>query len=150
MCLTIVLTASAAWADVSVTIQSDPIGATLYEQIDGVLKMWGYTPFKLKYKTPRRWSGCTSTKPLRVRWISGAEANIESLQLCAQTGKNQQFTFMRPVGVPGVEIDGEMAIAMMKQQNVPAPVYIPPPPPAKTPTTCTPTVIGNMVRTRCY
>lgn len=147
MCVVLVLTASVVRADVTVTFQSDPIGATLYEEIEGVLKMWGYTPFRLKYKTPRRWSGCMDSKPLRVRWVSGAEANIDRLQLCSQVGKNQQFTFLRPLGVPGVEVDGQMAIAILQRQSVPQPVYVPP---ARTPTACTSTAIGNTVSTRCY
>jgi hypothetical protein len=141
-------TSYAAANDVKVTFQSDPTGATLYEDSAGSQKLWGYTPVVLKYQVPKRWNACMALKPLKVRWASGAEASI-TLNVCPQTGKNQQFVFQRPTGVAGLELDVQFAIAMLRNAAIaaeaPAPVYIPP-----APKHCTSTVIGNQVFTNCY
>ncbi len=141
-------TSYAAANDVKVSFLSDPTGATLYEDNAGSLKLWGYTPFVLKYQVPRRWKACVALKPLKVRWVSGAEASI-TLEVCPQTGKNQQFVFQRPTGVPGLELDVQFAIAMLQNARLAAPppaaVYIPP-----APRHCTSTAIGNQVFTNCY
>jgi hypothetical protein len=135
--------------EVKVTFLSDPTRATLYEEVGGSQKTWGYTPVILKYQVPRKWNACMALKPLKVRWASGAQASI-TLSVCPQTGKNQQFVFQRPTGVPGADIDAQFAIAMLQNParaaaEAPAPVYIPPIyiPPA--PRHCTSTVIGNQV-----
>lgn len=134
-------------ADVKVTFQSDPPGATLYsEDIPGTLKLWGYAPLILKFQVPRNWKDCIHTNPMRVRWLSGAEAAVSGIELCPQVGKNQQFTFMRPAGIPGAEIDGQFAIQLMQRQAPPPSVYVPPPAPVH----CTSTVIGRQVFTNCY
>lgn len=155
--LSLVLALSTSYAeaaDVKVTFQSDPIGATLYEEVNGSQKLWGYAPFTLKFQVPRKWTTCMSLTPMTVRWVSGAQASI-TLSVCPQTGKNQQFTFQRPTGVPGVELDVQFAIAMMQNaaaaataaaQAAARPVYVPPPAPKH----CASTVIGNQVFTDCY
>jgi hypothetical protein len=141
-------------ADVKVTFLSDPPGAVLYsEEVPGSPKQWGYTPYFLKFSVPKKWSECSHTPPLRVRWLSGAEASIEALTLCPEFGKNQQFTFMRPSGAPGAEVDGQFAILLLQQQASapPPPAYIPPPvEPVRLPTHCTSTVIGTQIFTNCY
>jgi hypothetical protein len=134
--------------DAKVTFQSDPPGATLYEvrDEDGTAKPWGYTPRVLEYPAPTKWTECMNTRPVRVRWLSGAEAELDSLQLCPKDGKKRQFTFMRPAGVPGAEIDGQFAL-QLGEKNAPKPsVYVPP---AK-PTFCTSRLIGTQVFTNCY
>lgn len=146
------LPSNAAANDVKVTFQSDPTGATLYEEVNGSQKLWGYAPITLKYQVPRKWKACMSLNPLKVRWASGAEASI-TLSVCPQTGKNQQFTFQRPTGVPGLELDVQFAIAMLQNaaaaaaaQAAAEPVYIPSPAPMH----CTSQVIGSQVFTNCY
>lgn len=138
-------------ADVKVALRSDPPGAMVYTGPlpagSDQVKAWGYAPLVLKWAVPRRWNSCLQTEPIRVRWLSGAEATIPSLQLCPQTGKNQQFTFMRPTGVPGVEIDGQFAVQLLQQAPAaPAAVYAPSPQPVH----CTSTLIGRQVFTNCY
>jgi hypothetical protein len=149
--LSLALSISTSYAeanDVKVTFLADPTGATLYEEVNGSYKLWGYTPLILKWQVPRKWSTCVALSPMKVRWVSGAEASI-TLKVCPQTGKNQQFVFQRPSGVPGAELDAKFAIATMRNATLavpppPAPIYIP------HTTHCTSTVIGNQVFTNCY
>ena len=141
---------SAQAADVKVTFLSDPTGATLYEEVKGTQKLWGYAPVTLKWQVPRKWKACITLSPMKVRWVSGAEASI-TLQVCPQAGKNQQFVFQRPAGVPGLELDAQFAIEMLRNAALAAPPstpeYVAPPP---APQHCTSTLIGNQVFTNCY
>lgn len=96
----------------TVTISSDPVGATLYSGD----RNWGYTPFRLKWDLGKRFfkdGRCSTTEPIKVRWASGGEASLPALVLCAQQGKNQQFTFVRPDS-PGREIDALFAIELAR------------------------------------
>lgn len=145
---TLTVATSAHAADVKVTFQSDPPGATLYTVLNDTPRLWGYAPIVMKWGVPKKWTTCLQTEPILVRWLSGAEARIDTLRLCPQVGKNQQFSFIRPTGVPGVEIDGQFAVQIL-QQRAPAPVIIPPyVPPAQT--HCTSQIIGRRVVTNCY
>jgi hypothetical protein len=139
MLFVVVLTLAATTeaATVTVTYLSDPPGATLYEEIDAVLKPWGYTPFKLKYDVPSKWTGCIRTNPMQVRWMSGAMWNLRSVELCANLGKNQRFTFLRPPGVPGRDVDAQFAHKLARQHETPAPL------PATPPSDCL-TAVGSL------
>ena len=93
-------------------VVTDPAGATLYANDSG--QLMGYAPFELKYELPRGFfkdGRCTTLQGLKVRWASGAEASINGLQACAQSGKRQQFVFVRP-DVPGRAIDAEFALRL--------------------------------------
>lgn len=96
----------------TVTYQSDPPGALLYE--GG--KQWGYAPFALRYEPSAEFlkGGCMVLRPSMVRWASGAEASIPSLSVCASNGKKQQFVFLRPNEIPGRDLDA-MFYAQMQQ-----------------------------------
>ena len=136
-------------ADVTVTIQSDPPGATLVsEDKPDTFKLRGYAPVTLKDPLPMKWSECLRTSPLRVRWLSGAEASVTGSSGCPQAGKNQQFTFVRPVGAPGAEIDGRFAVQWMQRQAPPPANVIEEP--AYHATHCTSSVIGTQVFTTCF
>jgi hypothetical protein len=78
----------------------------------------GYAPIRLQYKPPQSFlsgAACWDVQPSMVRWATGAEASITSLRVCPQYGLNQQFVFVRPTGLPGREVDAQ--IAMQLQQN---------------------------------
>ena len=104
----------------NVTYHSDPQGAALYE--GG--RFFGYTPVTLQYPLAHltmETGQCVAVQPLAVRWASGAEASIENLQACPINGYFQQFSFIRPTGVAGREMDVQFALererlAIMQQQ----------------------------------
>lgn len=105
----------AGCASLRVTYHSEPEGALLYE--GGTL--WGVTPMTLKYQMPStftRQGDCLTLRPSTVRWASGAEASIPGLQVCPQQGREQQFVFARPTGLPGRELDVQVAIQSLQNQ----------------------------------
>lgn len=115
-CLIVVLaTATPAWADsVTVLFSSDPIGASVYANSNE--QPFGYAPVTLKYELPKgflKGSACQTMQPVKVRWVSGAEAQIEP-DICPGSGKKQQFVFQRPVQVPGADIDATFAIQVQQ------------------------------------
>lgn len=149
------LAPSASFArDVTVTlvVYSDPVGATVYA--NGGEQRMGYSPMKLKFKFPSsRWSttsGCRTVQAIKVRWASGAEASVEHVTLCPESGKSQQLTFLRPKEIPGVEMDAAFALEIERgiaaQEAAVEAVIIPP---VGTPVTCHSQVIGNQVFTNC-
>lgn len=151
----ILLIPSIASADVRLYLLSQPGGASVFQgfrQLDGTLVYQPMASGEFVYKTPRRWTECLRVNPIKVRWISGAEAVVEDLQLCPAQGKKQQFVFMRPEGVDGALIDAQYALALLQAQTA----NTPPPPPAVYPTYtppttthCTTQVIGYQIFTRC-
>jgi hypothetical protein len=145
---------------VRVTYHSDPPGATLYQDGQPI----GKTPTTLTYQaTPAfKSGGCQQLRGTLVRWVSGAEASISSLNVCASTGWGQQYTFTRP-SVPGLDVDANFALqlqrnAILRDQansaatanllqaiQPPAPAYSP-----RRPIDCTSRRIGNTVQTDCW
>lgn len=153
--LAFVLIPSLAYADVRLYLLSQPGGASIFQgvpQADGTVVYQPMASGEFKYKTPRRWKECPKVWPIKVRWISGAEAVVEDLQLCPAQGTKQQFVFMRPEGVEGALIDAQYALALLQAQTAstppPAPLAWPTYTPPKT-TRCTTQVIGNQIFTRC-
>ena len=126
-----------------VTVYSDPPLATIYQ---GSQKM-GVAPVELSYKLSEEQirAGSASVSGLTARWVSGATAEINSLNLSLANGKAQQFTFVRPQSYPGVEMDVQYvseyrrafmnalpALLLLQQQQPPpqiptVPAYRPPP-----------------------
>lgn len=96
---------------IEVTYHSDPPGASVYE--NG--RYWGVAPLKLKYALPGKFKECTTLNPVMVRWVSGAEASIDDLKACPENGKKLQFSFLRPTGIPGADIDARYAADLMHQ-----------------------------------
>lgn len=110
------LSASPVFADkVKLTIISDPAGATVY--VNQSKQLMGYAPSTIEYEFERdffKHGRCERIQPLTVRWASGAEASIDTLQLCGSTGKNQQFVFVRPADVPDRELDVLFALELQR------------------------------------
>lgn len=137
-----------------VTYESDPQGATLYQ--DG--QPFGQTPVTLTYQSDAGFQGggCQSLKGTTVKWASGANASIAFLSACANVGRNQRFVFVRPDG-PGREIDANFALQSQRnnimQQQVDAQnsPFIPMPliqiPQQRN---CTTRQVGDRLITNCY
>lgn len=96
----------------SVTYLSDPPGAVLYEGQQN----FGYTPKTLYYQVTQEAekNGYKILRGTSVQWASGAAASIPSLRCDLRIGLNQQFTFMRPKGIPGLEADYRFALELEK------------------------------------
>ncbi len=120
----------------------------------------GYTPITLEYNASEDFKkgGCMMLRPPMVRWASGAEASVQSLQACASTGYEQGFVFLRPTGLPGRELDVQFSlererIRIMNEQNAiqlfnalnqqNRPII------TQTPVNCESQVIGNNIYTNC-
>ena len=157
-----------------VTYHSDPEGAMLYQNGSRPL---GYTPVRLKYESPKEFrdgTACATLQPTQVRWVSGAIAEIDSLQACSVNGGEQSFVFARPTGVksdafpngapvPGLEIDLQFAfqrelLARLDAQAAAQATSdawarlaasVSPPPIIRRPLSCTSLVIGQQVFTNC-
>lgn len=107
---------SACARTLKVTYHSDPEGAMLYAN-EG-RQLIGYAPVTLQYKPSEMYlsgQGCMSLQGSLVRWASGAEASIPTVNACPQVGLNAQFVFVRPTGIPGREIDAQFALAVQQQ-----------------------------------
>lgn len=150
-------TALPASADVKLFVLSDPVGATVYYSTTGVGDPTTYAGMAgsgvyLKFKTPRRWKECVRSGPVKVRWVSGAEATLDTVEMCPAVGKNQQIMFVRPA-LPGVEIDAQYAGALLAAERASAPPPEAPPPttyqPLRMPRYCTSRLSGNRVVTTC-
>jgi len=107
---------------VAVTYNSDPPGASLYT----ANKLMGYCPTTLYYNiTPQnRQVGYMKLEETQVKWVSGASAKINDLTAYLATGPYQQFLFMRPEGLAGLETDAKFGLEVQKlrlmQQQVQA------------------------------
>ena len=152
-------------AELTVTYQSDPPGAALYQ---GPTFM-GYTPLTLRYALSKEERKGTRYLPyMRVLWASGASAETSNLHAdVGRVGLRQVFTFQRP-NVEGREADMQIAIqmqqlALMKRQanaaqaeayaqrqqqfwNQLAQSFARSHP---RPTNCTSVLIGNIIQTNC-
>ncbi|MDR0775147.1 MAG: hypothetical protein LBE81_00710 [Azonexus sp.] len=145
-------------SQLSVTYNSDPPGAVLYQGGQRI----GYTPYTLYYDVSKedKKRGFMDIAGTRVQWASGATAGITSLRAdFARYGLSQQFTFNRPDGVLGRETDVRFSLelertrAMQEQataQRRQAAAQEERAAAAKRSTNCTSTVIGSIVTTSCY
>jgi hypothetical protein len=77
-------------------------------------RLMGMTPLALSYEIP---DGCGQTQAVRVRWASGAEAQVAGVRLCTAIGKHQTVTFVRPADAANLELDLQVAYqqAMLAQ-----------------------------------
>ena len=143
-----------------VTYLSHPPGAALYEGN----RAFGYCPLTLEYNITQenRQRGYMALRGLTVRWVSGASATVPSIQANLDNGTTQQFTFLRPEGATGLQIDVQFALdiernrilqqqaeaqrdqafwqmynAVMIQNQL------------SQPRTCSSYVVGNTVQTQC-
>lgn len=93
-------TDDAAVQQVAVTYFTEPANGSVYSPSEG---LYGATPLTLYYELPRRWDGCVQLEPLRARWASGAESEVQ-LSACPENGRNQHYTFVRPAQA-GADVD---------------------------------------------
>jgi len=109
----LVLFASGCATNLRVTYNSEPIGAALYEGSTFL----GTTPVTINYNVTeeQRKAGRMLLRGTSVRWVSGASANISSLTAdMQQYGYHQTFTFRRPDGVPGYDVDANYALQLQR------------------------------------
>lgn len=145
--------------NIKVDYVSDPPAAVLYE--DGAPK--GTTPFTLFYQPDASFKsgGCMNTRPMSVKWASGATAGISYLTLCANKGMVQHYVFSRP-DVPGRDTDLNYALEVernriMRAQAAAAIMQAttPPPQPIRVYTPpqtihCTSSTFGGTTTTNCH
>lgn len=99
---------------IHLTVHSDISGAAVYEGN----KYFGATPVALQYSNAVfRNGGCINTNPITLRWGSGATVT-QPVHLCASTGYYQQYTFNRPLNVPGRDRDLQFAIEMERNAAI--------------------------------
>src|SRR5262245_8137568 len=101
---------AAAAQDVALlSIDSDIREATVY--VAGVAQE--RTPFMLSIPTPAGlWKSarnCVNSAPISVKWVSGAEASVPSIQLCSENGTQQHIVFNRPDEFPDWGVDTRWA-----------------------------------------
>jgi len=86
------------------TIHSQPDGAEVFEGNE----RWGVTPVTLDYTSATRQAdnGCVATRPISVRWDSGAKARVSTINVCANAAGEVTYTFVYPQGYHG---DGQGA-----------------------------------------
>lgn len=89
---------------ITVTVHSNPEGASLFINTGQVYM--GSTPVDIAYEIN---ADCQRTQEAFVRWKSEVTASIAGIDLCASTGKHQEVTFARPVGLPGIDVDEAIA-----------------------------------------
>lgn len=153
--LVFTLAGCASTQQISVSYNSDPQGATLYE---GSV-MLGYTPYTAHYNLndEMKKTGGLKPKPMSVKWASGATAAVSNLYVdLNKYGLNQSFTFQRPDNYPGRQIDVQFALKVEElrllrrnadaQESAVLMQMIN----ANKPQNCTSTKIGNQVSTTCY
>lgn len=87
---------SACSSRVTLTIDSDPPGAAVYE--GGTF--WGHAPVTLAYtgSSEFRDGGCMGTKSIMVKWDSGAQARVPTINLCETQDRQQGYLFTYPEG----------------------------------------------------
>lgn len=98
----------------SITYKSEPSSATLFQNNQN----FGYTPVTLYYQvTPeeiRR--GYKIVEEINVRWASGATAFREKQKIYLSQGYNQEFTFLRPSEIPGIETDVNFTLEIKRTE----------------------------------
>jgi hypothetical protein len=143
---------------VKVTYYSDPPLATIYQGSQRV----GVAPVALTYQISdaQKQAGHASFRGVTARWVSGATAEISSMNIDLSNGRDQNYTFFRPQSYPGLEMDLQhvsnfrrdlmnLAPALVReqqqqqqqQQRPIVPSYTPPP---TYNTNCTRDYLGNV------
>lgn len=131
-----------------VTYESDPPGATLYQNGQPL----GTTPRTLQYSTDQafRNGGCKQLSGTEVKWASGVTASLPSLNACSSGGYRQKFVYVRP-DAPGREIDANYALQLQRNQimqNANA-IQQMNASKASSPVKCISQQVGNTIQTRC-
>src|SRR5581483_5283516 len=103
--------APAAAADLKIHIQSNPPGALVFfTDRAGIEHSSGLAPAEVRYILVSEDHGCRDTNPIRVRWVSGAEASIPSLHLCRKDLTKAPYVFVRPANATNLEADMQFAV----------------------------------------
>lgn len=91
---------------VTLQIHSLPEGAAILQ--NGAVV--GTTPTTVTYNATAQFDAgqCITVQPLTAHWASGATSAVAPT-LCPATGYSQQYTFLRPAGVAGAEVDARIA-----------------------------------------
>ena len=81
-------------------------------------------------------------------------SRLTALTACPQNGRNQQFTFMRPTGLPGREIDAQFGLQVqqlrLQQAQANEAAGVPQVPQIQRQLHCIANVIGNQIFTNCF
>lgn len=112
-----IIASGCASRTLTVTYQSDPPGAVLYEDETGT--RFGYMPYVVNYQVTdlNRNQGRMLLKGTSAKWISGASATYREINIdLNQYGYNQIVTFRRPNDFSGREIDERFAFDMQNQR----------------------------------
>ncbi len=139
---------------VRVTYFSDPPLATIYQGSQRV----GIAPATLTYRLSDadKQAGHASFQGVAARWVSGATAEINRMNVDLSIGQNQQYTFFRPQSYPGLEIDVQYVsnyrrdvmnlapLILQQQQQQQRPIVPPVPVPPTYNTNCTRDSLGNV------
>jgi len=106
------LLVSGCATNLQVTYNSEPRGAAVYQGSQFV----GTAPVALLYRLTdeQRKAGHVRLQGISVRWVSGAQASIDSLTADLRQGPQQMFTFRRPDGVPGYDVDANYALELQR------------------------------------
>ena len=111
------LDAPASAADAWVTIASDPPGASIYWTSPGPINQteyaYGPAPKTIQVQLPKG-HDCVETDAVRVRWVSGVEAGLPSLNVCKNEPGKNPIVFIRPSGIPGLETDARYALDLAR------------------------------------
>jgi hypothetical protein len=97
----------------NITYYSNPSGAALYQGS----QMFGYCPITLQYTVTRddKSQGSKLLQETTACWVSGAVCGSGTIRAdLRQYGRNQQFTFTRPVDAPGLDMDVNFAIEQQR------------------------------------
>lgn len=91
---------------VTLQIHSLPEGAAILQ--NGAVV--GTTPTTVTYNAAAQFGAgqCITVQLLTAQWASGATSAVAPT-LCPATGYSQQYTFLRPAGVAGAEVDARIA-----------------------------------------
>jgi len=144
---------------IHVTLNCDPIGASLHEAETN--RNLGVCPKTFDYAVTEqdRQNGYVTLKGITATWVSGASASYSSIRAVLKLGDTPQVEFDRPRSVPGYDVDANYALnvqrnAILAQQaqaaieanNLTKSLTVI----NARPTSCTTTQIGNMLQTNCH
>jgi hypothetical protein len=164
------LVASSASADeMKIWVISNPPGAIFYGIGRDGVEHSTLLPERIRIGLVKADQGCRELGPIRVQWMSSAEATLPSLRICKKTAPKTPIVFERPAAALGLEADVRFGLELeqrarqnvMNQPIVMPPPYIPPPPmqlpymmqplqqPLPQPVQCYSQLIGTIIYTTC-
>ncbi len=93
---------------------SDPPGATVYSGAQN----YGPAPVRVWYEVSDadRANGFKILQGVKMRWVSGAEAEVASLRADLSLGTEQHYTLPRPAAFAGADIDARYAVEIQRSR----------------------------------